>query len=120
MSASLAATLLAGLHVVLAIVVSGHIVLTKDDVRSAIGWIGLVWLTPVLGSVLYVLLGINRINRQARPMRRGPPLDPADRAAEIRRTAGMPAPDVLPRDAPPPLHAIARVTGTVTRLPLVN
>jgi len=51
------------LHVGLALVVSGHIVLTKRDVRAAIGWTGLVWLAPIVSSILYGLLGINRIRR---------------------------------------------------------
>jgi hypothetical protein len=29
-------------HIALAIGVSAHVILTKDDVRSAIGWLGLV------------------------------------------------------------------------------
>jgi cardiolipin synthase A/B len=106
MNASAAAALVTSLHVTLAIVVSGHIVLTKDDVRGAIGWVGLVWLTPVLGSVLYALFGVNRINRQARPMRRQLPAGPA------------PSLDALPEATPPQLRAIARVTGAVTRLAL--
>ena len=63
--------LLGSAHILLAIVVSAHIVLTKDDVRAAIGWTGLVWLTPVVGSVLYAFFGINRIRRQAGMLRRG-------------------------------------------------
>jgi cardiolipin synthase A/B len=118
MSPSLAAALVTALHLGLAAVVSGHIVLTKDDVRSAIGWIGLVWLTPVLGSALYVLFGINRINRQARPMRGRAPIDPADWAATIRERKHEPATDALSDGVAPPLRAIARVTGMVTRLPL--
>ena len=58
-------------HVLLALAVSAHIVLTKQDVRGAIGWVGLVWLTPVLGAVLYAMFGINRIRRQAGRMRLG-------------------------------------------------
>lgn len=46
-------------------VVTVHILLHKDDVPSAIGWMGLVWLAPVIGSVAYILLGINRIRRKA-------------------------------------------------------
>ena len=65
--------LIAAVHVTLAAGVSAHILLTKDDVRSAIGWIGLVWLAPILGSALYLVFGINRINRQPGPMRKGPP-----------------------------------------------
>ena|SRR5690606_12183495 len=61
--------LIAALHVILAAGVSSHIVLTKTDVRSAIGWTGLVWLTPVIGSLLYFFLGINLIRRTADRMR---------------------------------------------------
>jgi cardiolipin synthase A/B len=46
-----------------------HVVLYKRDTRSAIGWIGVIWLTPVVGSLLYFLLGINRIRRQAYRLR---------------------------------------------------
>jgi cardiolipin synthase len=114
------ATLFTIAHVLLAIGVSGHIILTKDDVRSAIGWVGLVWLTPVLGSVLYMLLGVNRISRQVGAMRGHAPLDNADRAQTVRaRTAQIPA-NILPGDAPPTLQAIARLVGTVTREPLVG
>ncbi len=48
-----------------------HIVLYKRDTRSAVGWVGLVWLVPVVGAVLYILLGINRIRRKARALKAG-------------------------------------------------
>ena len=44
---------------------SAHVVLYKRDSRAAIGWVGIIWLVPILGSVLYILLGINRIQRRA-------------------------------------------------------
>jgi len=102
-------------HVLLAIAVSVHIVLTKEDVRAAIGWTGLVWLTPVIGSVMYGLFGINRIRRQAGMMRRGRQL--ADtRTAELAATHG---PDqLLPADTPSSLLGIATIGGRVTGLPL--
>lgn len=116
------------LHIALAIVVSAHIVLTKDDVRAAIGWIGLVWLAPILGSAIYVLFGINTVNRSAeqRGMRRGQSMSDADRAALIRGDAlsasqpGLPVASAaaLPADAPRSLHALARLVGAVTRVPL--
>lgn len=62
---------LALLHVVLFLIATVHIVLRKRDVRAAIGWAGLVWLVPVLGSLAYFLLGINRIQRQAIALRVG-------------------------------------------------
>jgi len=64
-SAAIAATASLGL----AVVVSGHAVLTRRDGRSAIGWVGLVWLVPIMGSLLYVGFGINRIRRRATAMR---------------------------------------------------
>jgi len=42
-----------------------HVVLYKRDTRSAIGWVGIIWLAPLVGTALYVLLGINRIQRRA-------------------------------------------------------
>ncbi len=49
-----------------------HVVLRKRDTRSAIGWVGIIWLVPILGVILYVLLGINRVQRRAVTLRRGP------------------------------------------------
>ena len=63
------------LYVLLQISVTAHILRYKDDVKSSIGWIGLVWLTPLLGSIFYVLFGINRIRRKALSLRnKGPNL----------------------------------------------
>ena len=57
---------LAGIfYLLLHTVVTVHILLFKEDVKSAIGWIGLVWLAPIVGSVIYILFGINRIHRKA-------------------------------------------------------
>lgn len=65
---------LAGLfYLALQISVTLHILLKKDDVKSSIGWMGLVWLAPVLGSIIYILFGINRIRRRALALRnKGP------------------------------------------------
>ena len=46
-----------------AIAVTTDVVLHKRNVRAALGWIGLAWLTPFLGALLYLLFGINRIQR---------------------------------------------------------
>ena len=63
--AFLAAEWLTILHVLLAAAVTFHVLLYKRDVRSAAGWMGLAWLSPVIGSVLYALFGINRVQRKA-------------------------------------------------------
>ncbi|WP_224247532.1 phospholipase D-like domain-containing protein [Hyalangium gracile] len=58
----------AALTVLVSVLASGHAVLRKRDVRAAVSWVGLIWLVPVLGAVLYLLLGINRIRRRARSL----------------------------------------------------
>ena len=55
----------------MALVTSAHVVLNKRDTRAAIAWVGLIWLTPLIGVVLYFWLGINRIQRRARSLRGG-------------------------------------------------
>ena len=60
---------LSALHVALAAGVSAHVLAHKRDPGSAVAWIGLAWLSPVIGSVLDVLLGINRVQRRARGLR---------------------------------------------------
>ena len=53
----------------LAIFTSAHVVMYKRDTRAAIAWAGLVWFTPLVGSVLYFCFGINRIRRRAHALR---------------------------------------------------
>src|SRR5262245_19477712 len=53
------------LHVVLAGLVTLHVLIRKRDVAAAIAWIGLAWLSPIVGSALYFLFGVNRVQRRA-------------------------------------------------------
>ncbi|NOY64853.1 MAG: cardiolipin synthase [Nitrospirae bacterium] len=48
-----------------------HVILTKKNARSAFSWIGIIWLVPLLGPLLYILFGINRIKRKAKLLRSG-------------------------------------------------
>ncbi len=50
---------------VVAASVTVHVLLRKRDVRSALGWIGVAWLSPLVGGLLYYLFGINRVTRRA-------------------------------------------------------
>ena len=59
---------LALFQIVLAVGVTIHAVLKKRDTRAAIGWTALAWFAPFLGSLAYLVLGINRINRAATRM----------------------------------------------------
>lgn len=40
-----------------------HAAMTKEEVRSAIGWVGVIVLSPIIGAVIYAVVGINRIRR---------------------------------------------------------
>lgn len=81
---------------------SAHVILTKRDSRSALGWIGIIWLTPYIGAVLYVCFGINRIERKARKLRRRQgqaakgSAQAAASEAEIRRVFGDPCAHLRP------------------------
>jgi cardiolipin synthase A/B len=62
--------LVGGLHVIVAGIVTYHVLMTKRDVPATIGWIGLAWLSPVLGALLYVAFGVNRVRRRAQRLMR--------------------------------------------------
>jgi cardiolipin synthase len=87
-----------------------HVVLHKRDTRSALGWIGLIWLSPILGSVTYVLLGINRISRKAHSLRRDQVRTeaPADHPCSVDRLESRLGPGVGH------LESLARLVGQVT------
>src|SRR5262245_60407951 len=62
---------LAVIHVLVVLLASAHAVLTKKDSRAALGWVGIIWLTPILGAIFYFTFGVNRIQRKARRLRSG-------------------------------------------------
>lgn len=53
------------LHIALAGAVTLHVLERKRDVAAAVAWIGVAWLSPVVGSALYFLFGVNRVQRRA-------------------------------------------------------
>jgi cardiolipin synthase len=58
-------TLTVLVHLAAATAVTLHVLLHKRDVGATVSWIGLAWLSPVVGSALYWLIGINRVRRRA-------------------------------------------------------
>ena len=54
---------------VLAAFVTVHVLLNKREVASAVGWIGFAWFAPITGSLVYALLGVNRVQRRAQLLR---------------------------------------------------
>ncbi|HXL98232.1 MAG TPA: phospholipase D-like domain-containing protein [Steroidobacteraceae bacterium] len=55
-------------HFALAAGVTLHVLAHNRNPGSAVSWIGLAWLSPVVGSLLYLFLGINRVQRRARSL----------------------------------------------------
>lgn len=99
----------ATLGVIAAVAVTLHVAQHKRDARAAAAWTGLVWLVPLLGALLYLLLGVNRIRRRARQLTGGA-IDAALRAGQ---QDGTPLPSAR-------LRILARLVGRLTRLPLTD
>lgn len=53
-------------HIMMAMLASGHALLTKSDSRGAFGWIALCIILPLAGPILYLMFGINRVYSTAR------------------------------------------------------
>ncbi len=97
-----------GFHVLASLPASAHALLHKRDTRAATLWIVFIWLMPAAGSLLYLVLGINRIRRRALKL-------------GVRRAASRP----ILRDLDGPEHEgtgnlelLARVVSRVVSEPL--
>jgi len=104
------------LTLLIAALTSGHAILHKRDSRAAVLWVGFIWLVPLLGPVLYLLLGINRIRRRAVSLRGSPARPPVLPAAALD---SLPSADALLPDA---LHlrSLAQLVGRVVGRPLIG
>ncbi|MDX2145454.1 MAG: phospholipase D-like domain-containing protein [Rhodospirillaceae bacterium] len=95
------------LHLVIALPLCGHVLLRKDQEPVAVGWIALILLSPFIGSGLYWLFGINRVERRARRLRERPDV-PVIAAAPAMPSSGAAAD---PR--------YLRLAGSVSELPFL-
>ncbi|MFZ5722893.1 MAG: phospholipase D-like domain-containing protein [Pseudomonadota bacterium] len=94
---------------VAAIAATAHLALTKRNVQARAGWVAIVWLAPVIGVLLYLLFGVNRIRRRAVSLHR-------------RKSRPMVPASVVPvagGDLPASLQTIHRMINQVTRRPLL-
>ncbi len=57
--------LAAGFDVLASLLASIHALLHKRDSRAATLWLATIWFLPLLGPILYIALGVNRIRRRA-------------------------------------------------------
>lgn len=62
--------ILAAVSVVTGALAIAHAAMTKEDVRSASGWVGVILLSPILGAFIYLIAGVNRIRHKALATRR--------------------------------------------------
>ncbi|RKT45774.1 phospholipase D-like domain-containing protein [Thiocapsa rosea] len=90
-----------------------HLLLSRRDVPSTVGWAGLVILAPMAGLVLYWLFGINRITRKAHRLR--PQTSEASDRAEL---AGERRAHRLLQSEYPDLVRLGHLGDALTGLPL--
>ena len=108
----------AALTVLISVIGSCHALLYKRDTRAAVLWVAFIWLAPLVGAVLYFILGVNRIRRRAvllrgnlerfRTHRRLPAGNVEEEATDTRVSATAKH-----------LAALARVVDRVTDRPLL-
>ncbi len=103
------------LYVCTALAATADAVLHKRNVRAALGWIGLAWLTPIVGPLLYLVFGINRIQRSGASLGlldawKGNP------DSEIRETTSIAVTGIA--RSHPQFLGMDRLASRVTRRPL--
>ncbi|MFN5153054.1 MAG: phospholipase D-like domain-containing protein [Gemmatimonadota bacterium] len=99
----------------MSLVASLHAVLRKRDVRAAIGWVGLIWLAPWIGAIVYAAFGLNRIKRRASQLHRQRRRLPLSTTAAMRIARAKR--EIL---ADPQLRALAHLGDRLTERSVVG
>ncbi len=105
------------LVLLLSIVVGGsaaiHAAMTKTDVRAAIAWVGVIIMSPLLGPLIYLIAGINRIRH--------------DQISDQRNRSlpqSTPSSTLTPSDvaylAAPQFKSLHRLSDDLSRFPLLD
>jgi cardiolipin synthase len=108
--------IITAISLVLMVVASAHVVMYKKDTRAAIGWIGVVLMSPIVGALVYSVLGINRVQRRAITLRGG-------RARAVRGSPHVVDRGAVCRCLPPNaqhLASLEKLIGELTGRPLVG
>lgn len=100
------ALLVGVLGVAMSVATSLHVLLVPRQPRSAAGWLAVIWLSPIVGPVIYVLLGINRIARKGQRLR-------AERVPDDASAQAAGPSDAAPREAAPALAAAPHLAALV-------
>lgn len=88
-----------------------HAAMTKTEVRAAIGWVGVIVMSPLLGPFLYLIAGINRIRHDQIAEQRNTNLQDYS-AADNARTPALPI--------PPELASLRVLGDRISGFPLLN
>lgn len=102
--------LAAGFDFLAALLASIHALLYKRDTRSATIWLAVVWLMPLFGPLLYLVLGVNRLRRRAVKL-------------AVHKSFSRPVPENLgepEQDGAEHLQHIARVVTRLVNRPLTT
>ncbi|MGI9264833.1 MAG: phospholipase D-like domain-containing protein [Gammaproteobacteria bacterium] len=84
-----------------------HALLNKREPRAALGWCALSLLVPLVGPLLYVVFGINRVQAVARRLR-----------LHEKRTPGQGGYPPPPAGTPEWLHPLVRLSGSLQHWPM--
>jgi cardiolipin synthase len=102
--------------ILVALATACHALFYKRDPRAALGWIAVCLLFPLLGPVLYVLFGVNRVRTRAKKL---------GHRWQFFIYVGYERPEdedpalFSSLEVPEEVKAIARISDAVTRRPLV-
>ena len=99
-----------GFDYIAALLAAAHALLHKRDSRATALWLGILWLLPGLGALLYLVLGVNRIRRRAL-------------ALGVHNTRTRPIPENLGEPEPDGaehLKLLARVVTRISNQPLAT
>jgi cardiolipin synthase len=102
-------TILAVLATLLGVGCALHALLNKREPRAALGWVGICLLVPLLGAILYILFGINRVHIRARRLSLEERPRPEAAAARVP-VAGVPE----------ALAQLAHLSGSLQGWPLTS
>ena len=95
---------------------AGHALMYKRDPRSALTWIAISLAIPPVGSLLYFLLGINRVRTKAQKEKQRAPLTIWGQGLTFGSPSGHNPWDALA----PQYREIARMADALTRWPLTD
>ena len=59
-----------GSSLIIGAVAAIHATMTKEEVRSALGWVGVIMLSPFIGALVYAIAGVNRMRRSSLTVQR--------------------------------------------------